>query len=94
MITAAARSVAWTIFARSNTGIVGSNPTQGMDVCLLLFSVGSGLETCWSTIQGALPTALGLRNWSETKSFTDALRSKWEQTWKKDGDRQWPVEGT
>jgi hypothetical protein len=22
------------VFARSNTGIVGSNPTQGMDVCV------------------------------------------------------------
>jgi hypothetical protein len=27
------------VFARSNTGIVGSNPTQGMDVCLCLFCV-------------------------------------------------------
>jgi hypothetical protein len=25
--------------ARSNTGIVGSNPTQGMDVCVRLFCV-------------------------------------------------------
>jgi hypothetical protein len=24
---------ALTVFARSNTGIVASNPTQGMDVC-------------------------------------------------------------
>jgi hypothetical protein len=32
-ITVAARSKAWTVFARSNTGIVGSNPTQDMDVC-------------------------------------------------------------
>jgi hypothetical protein len=33
-ITVAARSKAWTVFARSNTGIVGSNPSQGMDVCV------------------------------------------------------------
>jgi hypothetical protein len=26
-----------TVFTRSNPGIVGSNPTQGMDVCLRLF---------------------------------------------------------
>jgi hypothetical protein len=26
------RSEAWTVFARSEAGIVGSNPTQGMDV--------------------------------------------------------------
>jgi hypothetical protein len=32
-------------FARSNTGIVGSNPTQSMDVCLRLFCVCRGLAT-------------------------------------------------
>jgi len=29
----AARSKASTVFDRSNTGIVGLNPAQGMDVC-------------------------------------------------------------
>jgi hypothetical protein len=38
-ITVAARSNALTVFASSDTGIVGSNPTQGMDVCLRLFCV-------------------------------------------------------
>jgi hypothetical protein len=38
-ITVAARSKAWTVFARSNTGIVGSNHTQGMDVCVCVYSV-------------------------------------------------------
>jgi hypothetical protein len=33
-ITAALRSKLWTVFARSNTGISGLNPTQGMDLCL------------------------------------------------------------
>jgi hypothetical protein len=39
------------VFARSNTGIVGSNPTRGVGVCVLLFCVcvvvciGSGLAT-------------------------------------------------
>jgi hypothetical protein len=28
-----------TVFAHSNTGIVGSNPTQDMDVCARLFCV-------------------------------------------------------
>jgi hypothetical protein len=32
-ITVAALSKVWNVFACSNTGIVGSNPTQGMDVC-------------------------------------------------------------
>jgi hypothetical protein len=33
-ITVAARSKTWTVFARSNAGIVGSNPTQDMNVCV------------------------------------------------------------
>jgi hypothetical protein len=50
-ITEAARSEACNDFTRSNAGIVGPNPTQGMDVCLRLFyicvvlCVGSGLTT-------------------------------------------------
>jgi hypothetical protein len=27
------------VFARSNAGIVGANPTQGMDVCVCVYSV-------------------------------------------------------
>jgi hypothetical protein len=38
-IAVAALSKAWTAFARSNTGIMGSNPTRGMDVCVRLFCV-------------------------------------------------------
>jgi hypothetical protein len=34
-----ARSKARTVFIRSNTEIVGSNPTGGMDVCVCLFCV-------------------------------------------------------
>jgi hypothetical protein len=77
----AARSKAWTLFARSNTGIVGLNPTQGTDVCLRLFCVcvGSGLAAGWSPVQGPLPSVLRLRNWSETKRLADALCSKWEK---------------
>jgi hypothetical protein len=61
MITVAARSEAWTVFARSNTGIMGSNPTWGTDVCVHLFCVcvalcvGSGPDMGWSPVQGALP---------------------------------------
>ncbi|PNF21667.1 Peroxisomal targeting signal 2 receptor [Cryptotermes secundus] len=36
LVTVAERSKACTIFARSETEIVGSNPTQGMDVCVCL----------------------------------------------------------
>jgi hypothetical protein len=37
--TVVARSKAWTVFARANTGIVNSNPTRGMDVYVRLFCV-------------------------------------------------------
>jgi hypothetical protein len=33
------RSEAWTGFAGSNTEVLGSNPTQGMDVRVRLFCV-------------------------------------------------------
>jgi hypothetical protein len=40
-LTAAPHSKAWTAFARSDVGIVGSNPTQDMmfGVCMLCFVV-------------------------------------------------------
>jgi hypothetical protein len=42
----AARSEAWTVFALSNIGVVGSNPTQSMGVCLCLFCVCVGSPPC------------------------------------------------
>jgi hypothetical protein len=56
------RSKAWTVFARSNVGIVDSNPTQGMDVCVCVYTVcvvlcvGSGIATGSSLVQGVLPS--------------------------------------
>jgi hypothetical protein len=50
-IVVAARSGASTVFARLNAVIVGSNPIQGMNVCVRLFCVrvvlclGSGLAS-------------------------------------------------
>jgi hypothetical protein len=40
----------WTVFARQNTRIVGSNPTRVMDICVRLFYIcvlcaGIGLPT-------------------------------------------------
>jgi hypothetical protein len=72
---------------------LGSNLTQGMVVCLRLFCVyvvpcvGSGLATSWFPVQGVLPSVLGLRNWSETKRFTDALSYKVGVTGKR--EREW-----
>jgi hypothetical protein len=34
-ITVTVRSKAWTVFARSDAGIVGSNPTEDMDACIV-----------------------------------------------------------
>jgi hypothetical protein len=55
----AAQFKAWNVFTCSNTGIVGLNPSQGMDVCVYsVFVLCSGLVTGWSPIQGVLPTVL------------------------------------
>jgi hypothetical protein len=59
-ITVAALSKAWTVFARSNAGIVGSNPTQGVDVSVVL-CVGSGLATVWFLIEGVLPNVYTIK---------------------------------
>jgi hypothetical protein len=57
MITMAARFKAWNAFDRSNTGIVGSNPTRDTYVCVfsvfVLSWVGSGCVSGWTPVQGA-----------------------------------------
>jgi hypothetical protein len=82
-------SKTWTVFSRSEAGIVGSNPTQSIDVFLCLFCVciDSGLAMGRSPVKGVLSTVLGLRNWSETKSFTGALCSKMGATRKRERER-------
>jgi hypothetical protein len=61
-ITVAEWSKARTVFARSNAGIIGSNPIQDMDVCILciysviVLCVGRGLAKGLSPVQGVLPT--------------------------------------
>jgi hypothetical protein len=37
-ITVAVQSDSWSVFARSNAGILGPNPTQGPDVCVFMLS--------------------------------------------------------
>jgi hypothetical protein len=67
-LTVAARSKTCTVFARSEVGIVGLNPTRRMDICVRLFCVcavlcaGSGLATSWSPVQGVLPTVCRFEN--------------------------------
>jgi hypothetical protein len=79
-ITVTAKSNALNVFATSNTGIVGSKPTRGMDVCLRLFCLCRQRFCVGLIPRPRSPTDwLRLRNWSETKRFMDALCSKWEQ---------------
>jgi hypothetical protein len=73
-VTVAERSKTWTVFARSDPVIVGSNSALGMNVwCVRLFCVcvvlcvGRGLATGWSPVQGVLPTVYRSRNWSEMR---------------------------
>jgi hypothetical protein len=57
-VTEAARSKTWTLFALSDSGMVGLNPTQGVNVwCVYAFilCLGSGLATGWSLVQEVLP---------------------------------------
>jgi hypothetical protein len=77
-VTVAARSKAWTVFSRSVAGIVGLNPTQGMDVwCLYAFILylccpvlGSGLATSSSLVQGVV---LSVKNDYGTEKEARAL---------------------
>jgi hypothetical protein len=72
-IAVAAPSKAWIAFACSNTWIVCSNPTRGMDVCVysvfVLFCVSSGLATGWSCVQGILPTVYRIKKLKCNKAF-------------------------
>jgi hypothetical protein len=62
-VTVAERSKACTVFARSEAGIVGSNPPRAwifsVCVCVCVFlclCTGKGIATSWSPAQGVLPT--------------------------------------
>jgi hypothetical protein len=83
-ITVAARFEAWTVFVRSNIGMVGSIPTQGMDVCVRLFCVyvvlcvGSGLVTGWSPVQVALPNVYRIKKLKKAAKVQRALEPQRE----------------
>jgi hypothetical protein len=86
-ITLATHSNAWTIFDRSNAGVVSSNPTRGMDVCVRLFCVyvvlcvNRRLVTGWSPFQGVLPTVYRLRNWKSGQGPTKGCTALREQNY-------------
>jgi hypothetical protein len=66
-ITETARSKAWTIFARLNNGIVGSNPTRGMDFCVGLFRVCVVLQRAEPRSWSPTNYVYRLRNWKTAK---------------------------
>jgi hypothetical protein len=74
----AARARAWIIFPHSNTGVVGSNPTQGMDVCVRWFCVcvvlcvGRGLDP---PSKGSYWLCVGSRNWKSGQGPTKGCSS-------------------
>jgi hypothetical protein len=80
-VTVAARCKAWTVFARSKTGIVGSNSTRGMDVCVRFFCVyvvlcGSrGLATGWSPAKESYRLCIALRKCKSGQGPTKGSRT-------------------
>jgi hypothetical protein len=90
-ITVAALSKAWTVFARSNTEIVCSNSTQGMDVCVRLLSVcvvlciGRGLATRHEQSSPART----LKSWFRTSDSVIVICSYDLQAVSKSKPRRW-----
>jgi hypothetical protein len=73
-ITVTARPKAWTVFERSNTGIVGSKPVWKMDVCVRLLCVCAVLCVQVATLRRADPPSKesyqlckSSRYWKEAK---------------------------
>jgi hypothetical protein len=78
-LTVADRSKARNVFILLNNAIVGSYPIRGMDVCLRLSCVRSGLATGWSAVVGILPVVYKIQNFR--------INSEWEQARKRNPSR-------
>jgi hypothetical protein len=85
-ITVATGSKAWTVFASSNTGVMGSNPTRSMHVCVRLFCVcvvlcaGMGVSTGWSPSKESYRLCTRLRNWKSSQDQTAVQSLKDKET--------------
>jgi hypothetical protein len=76
--TMAARSKPWTVFAHSNTGVVGSSPTRGMGVCVCLFSACAllyALRRADPPSKESYRLWIGLRNWKSGHGPTKGCRA-------------------
>jgi hypothetical protein len=73
MIAVTAPSMAQTVFSLSNAGVVGSNPTRGMDVCVRLFCVQiAALRRADPPSKESYRLCVGLRN-SKAAKFQRAV---------------------
>jgi hypothetical protein len=80
-ITVGARSKARTVFARSNAGIVVSNPTQGMDVSVRLFCVlVAALQRADPPSKESYRLCIDQKNWKSGQGPTNGYRAKDRQT--------------
>jgi hypothetical protein len=67
----ATRSKAWTVSARSNTGIVGSNPDQDVYSVFVLFCVQiEALRRADPPSKKFYHVCIGLRNWKSDQAST------------------------
>jgi hypothetical protein len=82
-ITVVARFKAWTVFSRSNAGIVGSNPTHGMDICIVciysvfvLFCVSvEALRLVDLSSKKSYLLRIGSKNWKSGQGPTKRCRA-------------------
>jgi hypothetical protein len=74
-----------------NAGIVDSNPTEGMDICLCLFYVciGSGLAVGLSPVQGVLPTVSGYETEVKQSVSWMPYATKREQQEEREREENW-----
>jgi hypothetical protein len=81
-ITVAVQSKAWNVFTHSNTGIVGSNPTWSMDVCVYLFCVcvqsfvqAAALRWAYHLAKDSYQLCKRFRNWKSSQGPTKGCRA-------------------
>jgi hypothetical protein len=78
----APRFKAWTLFARSNADIVGSNPTQGMDVCVCVYS--ECMQRPWDgLITRPMSPTVCVKNITELKKRPGPNKGLWSHWWMK-----------
>jgi hypothetical protein len=78
----AKRSEVCTVFARSEAGIVGLNPTRGIDVWyvyVFILCLGRGLAMSWTLVQGVLPSVKRSK-WEKNKQTNlNTVKYKWNK---------------